>query len=116
MRLRSRRISPMVSAIRRRRIGGAVSCSVGLAGGIVVLFLAVRLVGGPLFYLVRGDGEEGVCEHGKGDMSVPGVPGADLVVVESDFILRGSETFFDRPSCSGHLNKFSKSRMVWVVA
>ncbi len=35
------------------------------------------------------------------DMSVPGVPGADLVVVETDFVLGRSETFLDGPA-PGH--------------
>ena len=55
-------------------------------------------------------------EHGEGDMSVPGVPGADLVVVESDFVLAGSEAFFDGPACSGHADELSGSCVVWVVA
>ena len=54
-------------------------------------------------------------EHGEGDVSVPCVPGADLVVVESDFILSGSETFFDGPARSGYVDGFSESRAVWVV-
>src|SRR2546430_15267104 len=49
-------------------------------------------------------------------MSVPGVPGADLVVVESDFVLAGSETFFDGPPRSGHVDEFSESGVMRVVA
>jgi len=49
--------------------------------------LVVLLVRGPFFGLVGGDGEEGVGEHGEGDVSVPGVPGADLVVVEANLVL-----------------------------
>jgi hypothetical protein len=66
--------------------------------------------------VVCGDGEEGVGEHGEGDMSMPGVPGADLVVVESDFVFAGSETFFDGPARPGHVDEFSDACVVWVVA
>ena len=47
-------------------------------------------------------------EHGEGDMSVPGVPGADLVVVEADFVLGRSETFLDGPACPGHVHEFTE--------
>ena len=49
-------------------------------------------------------------------MSMPGVPGADLVVVESDFVLGGSETFFDGPARPGHADEDSEAGAVWVVA
>jgi hypothetical protein len=78
--------------------------------------LVVWCVGAPFFGVVCGDGEEGVCEHGEGDMSMPGVPGADLVVVESDFVFAGSETFFDGPARPGHVDEFSEACVVWVVA
>lgn len=70
----------------------------------------------PFFGVVCGDGEEGVGEHGEGDMSMPGVPGADLVVVESDFVFAGSETFFDGPARPGYVDELSDARVVWVVA
>ena len=59
------------------------------SGRRVGLFLGsvFRLVGAPFFGFVCGDGEKCVCEHGEGDMSMPGVPGADLIVVESGFVL-----------------------------
>ena len=47
---------------------------------------------------------------------MPGVVGADLVVVESDFVFAGSETFFDGPARPGHVDEFSEARVVWVVA
>ncbi len=115
MRLRSRRISARVSAIRRRWMGGAISGSVGLPGGLSFL-VSCSVCWRPFFGCVCGDGEEGVGEDGEGDMSVPGVPGADLVVVESDFILAGSEALFDGPARSGHVDELSESCVVWVVA
>jgi hypothetical protein len=36
---------------------------------------------------VCGDSQEGVGEHGEGDMPMPGIPGSDLVMVESGIIL-----------------------------
>ena len=55
-------------------------------------------------------------EHGEGDMAVPGVPGANLVMIESYFVLGGSETFFDGPPCSGYVDEFAESGVVRVVA
>jgi hypothetical protein len=81
-----------------------------LAGSVV------RRSGAPLFGFVRGDGEEGVGEHAEGDMSVPCAPGADLVVVESDFVFAGSEAFFDGPARAGHVDEFSEVGVVGVVA
>ena len=34
-------------------------------------------------------------EHGKSGVAIPGVPFADLVLVESDFALAGLEAFLD---------------------
>jgi hypothetical protein len=46
----------------------------------------------PLFDLLcAGGGEVGGGEHGQGDVSVPGPVTADLVVIESGFVLRGLE-------------------------
>jgi hypothetical protein len=42
---------------------------------------------------VRGDGEERGGEHGQGDVSVPGVVAADLVVVKPSFVLGELERF-----------------------
>jgi hypothetical protein len=66
--------------------------------------------------VVCGEGEEGVGEHGEGDMLVPGVPGADLVVVKSGLVLAGSEALFDGPARSGYVHEFPESGVVWVVA
>jgi len=71
------RISARVSAIRRRWVGGPISGSAGLSGELSC-FVSCSGCRGPFFGFVCGDGEEGVGKHGKGDMSVPGVPGADL--------------------------------------
>lgn len=42
------------------------------------------------------DGEVGVSEHREGDVPVPGVVAADLVVVEPDLGLGGLEAVLDR--------------------
>jgi hypothetical protein len=49
-------------------------------------------------------------------MSVPGVPGADLVVVEPGLVLGRSEAFFDGPACPGYADELSDSGVVRVVA
>ena len=43
-------------------------------------------------------GHHGEGEHDEADMSVPAVPGAGLVVVEAQFILRGLEAVLDCPA------------------
>ena len=45
-----------------------------------------------------GDGEPGVGEHGEGDVAVPGMPEADLVVVEADLVLGRLEALLDGPA------------------
>lgn len=40
-------------------------------------------------------------EHGQGDVPVPGVVFADLVVVEASLVLGGLEAFLDRPPDTG---------------
>ena len=70
----------------------------------------------PPFGFVCGDGEKGVREHRQGDVSVPGVVFADLVLVESDLVLAGAEAFFDRPSSTGDIDEFTESGAPGVVA
>jgi hypothetical protein len=38
-----------------------------------------------------------VGEHGQGDVPVPGVIAADLVLVEADLAFRGLEAFLNAP-------------------
>ena len=54
--------------------------------------------GTPFSGVGAGDGEECVGEHGQGDVSVPAVVAADLVVVQADLALRGLEGLLDRPA------------------
>ena len=44
------------------------------------------------------------------DVSMPGRPGADLVVVETDLALGSLERFFDRPSSSRDRDEVSQGR------
>lgn len=44
-----------------------------------------------------GDCDVGVGEQGEGHVPVPGVVASDLVVIESDLVLRGLEAFLYRP-------------------
>jgi hypothetical protein len=46
-------------------------------------------------------GEIGVGQQGEGDVAVPGVVAADLIVVEPDLGFRGLEAVFDRPAGAG---------------
>ena len=48
-----------------------------------------------------GDGQIGVREAGQGDVPVPGVVAADLVVVQADLALGGVEGILDRPAGPG---------------
>jgi hypothetical protein len=57
-----------------------------------------------------------VGEHGECDVSVPGRPGADLVVVEGCLVFAGPEAFFDWPSCAGYVDEFAESGPVRIVA
>ena len=50
-----------------------------------------------LVFAGAGGGEVGQGEHREGDVGVPGPPGADLVVVQAGFVLRGLEALLDRP-------------------
>jgi hypothetical protein len=43
------------------------------------------------------DGQERGGGHGQGDLGVPGVVAADLVLVEADLVLRRLEALLDRP-------------------
>jgi len=76
--------------------------------------LAARVVGSP-FLAVCGDGQKGVGEHREGDVSIPGVVFADLVLVEPDLVLSGAETFLDGPAGAGYVHEFTESGMTRVV-
>ena len=51
---------------------------------------------------------EGHGGHRQRDVSIPGLVAADLVVVESCFILRGLEALFDGPAGSGDSGQFER--------
>jgi hypothetical protein len=65
---------------------------------------------------VRGDGQEGVRQDGECGVAMPGVPGADLVVVEPDFVFAGSEAFLDGPACAGDGYELGEPGAVGVIA
>lgn len=54
-----------------------------------------------------GDGQEGVGEHREGDVSVPGVVPADLVLVQADLALGGLEGLLDGPAGPGDADEFT---------
>src|SRR6478735_3271274 len=70
----------------------------------------------PFSGFVCGDGQEGVGEHGQGDVPVPGVVFADLVFVEPDLVLTGAEAFLDWPAGAGHGDQITESCVFGVVA
>ena len=57
------------------------------------------------------DGEEGQGQHGERDVSVPGGPGADLVLVQSNLTLGRLEAGFDGPPCSGNTHQRADGRV-----
>ena len=48
------------------------------------------------------DGHHGEDEHDEGDMAVPAMPGAGLVVIEAELILGSLKTILDRPAMPFH--------------
>jgi hypothetical protein len=58
--------------------------------------------------IAGGGGEERRREHGQGDVPVPGVVGADLVVIQSGLVLRELERFLDTPSRSAKPDQFQR--------
>ena len=91
MRASRRRTSGTVSAI-----SGSGAVEAGPSGAFSPHLAAGRFRHGP-----AGGGEEGVGEHGEGDVPVPAGVTADLVLVEAALVLRGLEAFFDLPAASG---------------
>ena len=47
---------------------------------------------------MANDGHHGEGEHNERDMPVPAVPGARLVVIQTEFVLSGFETVLDGPT------------------
>jgi hypothetical protein len=58
------------------------------------------------------DGQEGQGQHGEGDVSVPGGPGADLILVEPDLALGRLEAGLDGPPGSGNAHQGAEGRAV----
>jgi hypothetical protein len=61
----------------------------------------------------RQDGESGQREGGE---AVPGLPAADLVLVETDLAFRGLEPFLDRPAEPGDADQLRQGRRAWGPA
>lgn len=48
------------------------------------------------------DSHHGEREHDEGDMVVPAMPGAGLVMIEAEFILGSLKTILDSPAMTFH--------------
>ena len=48
------------------------------------------------------DSHHGEGEHDEGDVAVPAMPGAGLVMIEAEFILGGFKTILDSPAMTFH--------------
>ena len=57
-------------------------------------------------WFAGGGGEPGVGEHGEGDVPVPGVPEADLIVVEANLVLGRLEALLHGPADADHGDQF----------
>lgn len=64
---------------------------------------------------VGEDREEGVGEHGYGDMSIPGRIEADLVIAEPDVALTSLKALLDGPPRSRDANEFAGGFTAGVV-
>jgi len=51
--------------------------------------------------VLTDDGHHGEGEHDQRDMPVPAVPGAGLVVIETELVLGGFEAVLDSPAMTG---------------
>jgi hypothetical protein len=69
----------------------------------------VRWVAGLVGGVGGAEGQDGEGGQGQGGEPVPGVPAADLVLVEADLALRGLEPFFNAPPVT-YLNRVFLSR------
>ena len=60
-------------------------------------------------------GEHGEGQHDQRDVAVPVVPGAGLVVVETEFVLGRLEAVLDGPAAAFHGDEGLKRRAVRAV-
>lgn len=63
-----------------------------------------------------GDGEERRGEHGQGDVPVPGLVFADLVVVQAGLVFGEREGFLHAPAGSGDADQFDQGDWGEAVA
>ncbi len=57
-----------------------------------------------------------MTEDGKGHVPVPGVVFSDLVFIEPDLVLAGSEAFLDGPARTSDIHEFTESGAVRIMA
>lgn len=63
-----------------------------------------------------GDGQERGGEHGQGDPAVPGVPAADLMLVQAGQSLAGLEVVLHRPPPAGDPGECGEGDVAGCVA
>src|SRR5215471_21434475 len=56
------------------------------------------------------DSHHGEGEHDEGDVAVPAMPGAGLVMIEAEFILGGLKTILDSPAMTFHRHQLCHRR------
>src|SRR6516164_5439026 len=56
------------------------------------------------------DSHHGEGEHDEGDMAVPAMPGAGLVMIEAEFILGSLKTILDSPAMTLHRHQLCHRR------
>ena len=55
--------------------------------------------------MVADGGGHGECQHDQGDVPMPAVPGAGLIVIEAEFVLGGLEAVLNGPAVAFHLDQ-----------
>src|SRR6266851_5499048 len=115
-RLSMRRISAADSRIRRtglRLPAGGGRRGGSCPGGVFVSWGAAGCpqVAGPLFSVVPYDCQECQGEHRQGDVPVPGVVEADLIVIQAGLVFRGAEAFLHGPSGSRCADQLAEAFM-----
>src|ERR1039457_6749234 len=118
-RLNRRRISARVRRIRR--CAGAGTGERWVSCGVFMVYVMSGRAGcpqalGPFFGLAGQYGQERMGEHGQGDMPVPGVVEADLVIAEAGLAFPCLEAFLDGTAGAGHADQLAEALAARIPA